>query len=243
MSKTIINDRLKNEINHFSNLSQTWWGARSDAGQKRYDNKAEIFKKMCHPNKNTTILEIGAGYGEFTHRIKDINAQITAIDITPKVVRASSKEFKGTKVKFKVGNASDLNFKENSFNIVCGISILHHLDYQKALADAYRVLKKGGKIFFTEPNLLNPHTYIGLTFPGLRKKMEYSPDEVALIRWNIEKILKRTGFKNVVVKNYDFLHPRTPKKLINLVMNLGAFLENIPFIKEISGSLIIYAKK
>lgn len=243
MNKKIVNNKLKNEVDHFSNLPQTWWGAKSAAGQKRYDNKAKIFKQMCQPNQNTRILEIGAGYGEFTRRIKDVNSKITAIDITPKVVNISQKKFGSRKIKFKVGNADNLNFKEGSFDIVCGISILHHVSYPEALYEAYRVLIKGGKIFFTEPNLLNPHTFIGLNFPGLRKKMEFSPDEVALLRWKVEKILKQIGFKGIIVRNYDFLHPKTPKKYINTVMKIGSFMENIVLVKEISGSLIIYAEK
>lgn len=235
--------RISNEIEHFSNLSEVWWGAKSFAGQKRYDNKAELFIKLCRPNKNSKILEIGAGYGEFTRRIIPIGAKIVGTDITPKVVKDCNRRYRQRNVSFKVENSDSLSFKKEKFDIVCGISILHHVEYEKTLKEVYRVLKKGGKIFFTEPNLLNPHILLGLNIPWVRAQMEYSPDEIALIRWKMEKLLKKIGFEDVTVRNYDFLHPKTPKILIPLIESIGLILEKTPLIKEISGSLIIYAKK
>ncbi|KKQ10596.1 MAG: hypothetical protein US19_C0002G0015 [Candidatus Daviesbacteria bacterium GW2011_GWB1_36_5] len=238
-----FNKRIKNEIDHFTHLPEIWWGAKTAAGQKRYDNKSKIFKKLCKIDKNKKVLEIGAGYGEFTKRILDSEAQIIATDVTPKVVKSCQKKFKNKDIKFKVEDSNNLSFKSNSFDVVCGISILHHVDAEKTLKECYRVLKKGGNIFFTEPNLLNPHILLGLNIPWIRSKMEYSDDETALIRLEVEKLLKKIGFKKIHVRNYDFLHPKTPKRMIPYIERIGEYLEEIPIIKEISGSLVIYAVK
>jgi hypothetical protein len=48
---------------------------------------------------------------------------------------------------------------------------------------------------------------------------------------------------NISVTPFDFLHPATPKKLINFIKNLGELLEKMPLIKEFSGSLLIYGRK
>ncbi len=234
--------RNKSEIDHFTKLDHIWWGAKTVAGQKRYDRRFELFKKRCKPSKKR-ILEIGCGDGEFTRRLIDLQAEIVGIDITPKVIEKAKKEFKKKKVKFVVGNIEKLKYRSNTFDIVCGISILHHVDTEKSLQEAYRVLKKDGQLFFSEPNLLNPHILLGLNIPWLRKKMEYSPDEVALIRWKMVKMLRDIGFSFVEVVNYDFLHPKTPSGLINIVEKASDSLEKIPLVKEISGSLIIYARK
>lgn len=235
--------RLRNEIEHFSALEHIWWGARTKAGQARYDHKLEQLKQICRPKKGDKILEIGCGDGEFTRRLATLDCNILATDITKKVVDRGRKFIKGKNIKFKVDNGEKMTSKSNYFDIVCGISILHHLNPEKALKEAYRVLKLGGQIFFTEPNLLNPHIFIGLNISALRSKMEYSPDETALIRWQVEKILKNLGFSIVLVKNHDFLHPKTPDWLIGVVMKFSNALEKMPIIKEISGSLIIWAKK
>lgn len=235
--------RIRNEIEHFSNLEHIWWGAKTKAGQIRYDNKLEQLKKICHPKKGQKILEIGCGDGEFTRRLASLDCNILATDITKKVVDRGRKTIKGKNVKFKVDDGEKMSSKNNYFDIVCGVSILHHLNPEKALKEAYRVLKFGGQLFFTEPNLLNPHIFIGLNIPAFRSKMEYSPDETALIRWQVQKILIEIGFSQSKVNNYDFLHPKTPASLIEVVTKLSNRLEKTPIIKEISGSLMIWAKK
>lgn len=235
--------RIKQEIKHFSNLEHIWWGAKTVAGQKRYDNKSRLFKKYCQPKVGSKVLEIGCGDGEFTKRIADEKLKIIATDVTPAVVKRAKETLNLRDVNFTVNNAENLSYGAGTFDVVCGISILHHLNTQKALEEAYRVLKKGGRIFFTEPNILNPIVYLGLNIGFLRKRMEFSPDETALFRWAITDMLEKIGYRKVEVRNYDFLLPHTPPSLINLVMKLSDKLEMIPVVKEFSGSLVIYAVK
>jgi SAM-dependent methyltransferase len=53
-------------------------------------------------------------------------------------------------------DANDLQFEDNSFDLVFGDAILHHLDFVKALDEIKRVLKPHGKMVFTEPLGNNP---------------------------------------------------------------------------------------
>ncbi|OGG15282.1 hypothetical protein A2875_00625 [Candidatus Gottesmanbacteria bacterium RIFCSPHIGHO2_01_FULL_46_14] len=235
--------RTKQEIEHFSNLGHIWWGAKTVAGQKRYDSKARLFRKYCRPKKAWVVLEIGCGDGELTKRIADGKIKITATDVTPTVINRAKNSLKLPRVEFTVKNAEKLDYDDNSIDVVCGISILHHLNTEKALEEAYRVLKPDGRLFFTEPNLVNPLVFLGLNLYYLRKKMEFSPGETALLRWNLSSMLKRIGFRKVVVKNYDFLFPLTPPRWVNMVSRLSDILEVIPLVKEMSGSLLIYAVK
>lgn len=235
--------RIDNEIKHFSNLDHIWWGAKTPAGQKRYDFKFQEFKKYCKPKTGYKILEIGCGDGEFTNRLAKLRTSIIATDITPEVIKRAKKLKKFKKIKFYVDNAEKMKFKDESFDIVCGISILHHIDYKKTVKEINRVLKPNGQAFFTEPNLLNPIIYAGLNLPFLRERMEFSRDEIALIRWQMEKVLLENNFSEVKSVNYDFVHPKTPVSLLTKVKDTSSVLEKIPIIKEFSGSLIIWAKK
>lgn len=237
--------RINNEIKHFTNLDHIWWGAKTPAGQKRYDVKYQRFIKYCKPIKNDRILEIGCGDGEFTRRLAvNKSLKIVGSDITPEVIkRAKSKYTKNKNISFEVENAEKFKSKNDKFDIICGVSILHHLNWKKTLKESYRILKDGGKIFFSEPNFINPFIFLSLHSKSLRKKFEFSPDETALVRWEVKRELKKIGFKNIRVDNFDFLHPNTPKKYISRVSKLSNVLEQTPIIKEISGSLIIYAQK
>lgn len=233
--------RIKNEIKHFSNLDHIWWGAKTVSGQTRYDKRYNLFRKLCNPKKGSKILEIGCGDGEFTKRLIETKSKILGTDITPAVIERARNEIKGA--KFIVDDAEKFSSKDSSIDIVCGISILHHVNYLKAFEQCYRVLKKNGTLFFSEPNYLNPIIFAALHSKWLKTRMEYSPDETALIRWEVEKILHMIGFTKVLVYNYDFLHPSTPAFLTKLVESISPSLEKVPIIKETSGSIIIWAKK
>lgn len=237
--------RIKNEIKHFSELEHIWWGARSYAGQRRYENKYKRFIAMCKPKSGAKVLEIGGGDGEFTRRLaKNKHINVLSTDLTPEVIQRARKIFsKNKKIKFSVSNAERMRYKNNSFDIICGVSILHHLNWRKSLKECLRLLRDGGQIFFTEPNYLNPFIFLCLHSKTLRKKYEYSPDEQAIVRWEMAKYLVKLGFREVNVLNYDFLLPSTPKKYVRPVERLSDMLEKLPLIKEVSESVIIYAKK
>jgi SAM-dependent methyltransferase len=65
-----------------------------------------------------------------------------------------------TKPDFRLMDAHELDFPDNTFNVVYGVGILHHLDYERALLEVLRVLKPGGAMIFYEPLALNPAAMI-----------------------------------------------------------------------------------
>lgn len=96
---------------------------------------------------------------------------------------------------------------------------------------------------FAEPNMLNPQILIQKNVPFIKRWLGDSPDETAVVRWRMKKLLKLTGFTDVKVFPYDFLHPAVPGFCIPTASFIGKVVEKIPVLKEIAGSVIIYAKK
>ncbi|NLT71168.1 MAG: class I SAM-dependent methyltransferase, partial [Verrucomicrobiaceae bacterium] len=77
-------------------------------------------------------------------------------------------------IEFLVMNCEEMKFPGNSFDVIFGNSILHHLDLEKTFTEMRRVLRPGGICLFTEPlghNLLI-NTYRRLT-PHLRTEDEH----------------------------------------------------------------------
>ena len=57
------------------------------------------------------------------------------------------------------------------------------------------------------------------------------------------ELLEQTGFRDVRIDLFDFLHPKTPIALIDGLNPFGRFLEKVPVIAEFAGSLYIRARE
>src|SRR5262249_10458822 len=55
------------------------------------------------------------------------------------------------RVSVLVTSAHDLPLPSNSFDVVFGIAILHHLDLDAVSREVFRVLRRGGRAIFQEP--------------------------------------------------------------------------------------------
>jgi ubiquinone/menaquinone biosynthesis C-methylase UbiE len=152
-------------------------------------------------------------------------------------------EIRSENITFKEENAYNLTFPPASYDTVVGSSVLHHLDIEKSLSEIFRVLKPGGSMIFTEPNMMNPQIALQKNIPWLKRKLGDSPDETAFFRWTLFKLLSKIGFRKIEIVPFDFLHPSIPPKMIGTISKIGNFTEKVPIFKEIAGSLFIRAIK
>jgi ubiquinone/menaquinone biosynthesis C-methylase UbiE len=104
------------------------------------------------------ILDIGSGSGHSIFPILHFfsGARIIASDLSPDMLLLLKNnlpdEIKCNNLSLLQLNAEDLAFKENSFDIVFGFSILHHLfSPEITLQQCSNVLKNGGLAVFFEP--------------------------------------------------------------------------------------------
>lgn len=238
--------RIKKEIEHSKKISQYAefiWGHTTKAGQLRIERRSQILNSLAELNVSQKVLELGCGTGEYTLRLFKISPKIIAIDISLLLIKQAKEKVKSSNVNFIVADAENLPFKDNTFDAVVGNAVLHHFDLDNAFEEIKRVLIPGGKIAFTEPNMLNPQNLIVKNIKLFKKLLGESPHERAFFKWQMSRFLINKGFRNVYVKPFDFLHPVTPNLLIPLVSRLGRILEKIPIIKEIAGSLMIKGVK
>lgn len=98
-------------------------------------------------------LEIGAGTGFFTLNLMlgGVIDQGTITDLSPKMVEVALRN--GAELDLRVdGTATDaetLPYDDDTFDLVCGHAVLHHIpDLDQALREVLRVLKPGGRFVF-----------------------------------------------------------------------------------------------
>ena len=116
------------------------------------------------------LLELGCGAGKMAVLLAKSGADVTAFDLSPLSVRTSRQlaALNNIDIDFAVASGENLPFASDSFDVIFGKSILHHLIIDLGKHEIYRVLKKGGKAVFVEPLGMNPV----LTF--VRKYVPYS---------------------------------------------------------------------
>jgi len=190
-----------------------------------------------------TVLELGCGTGSFTRELARSGADVVAIDVSLELLEIAKANCSAPNIQYQLQNAYSLGYSEAVFDSVVGSSVLHHLEINEALRDVYRVLKPAGSIYFTEPNMLNPQIAIQKNIPWIKRKLGDSPDETAFFRWPLRRLLEQTGYRDIRIDPFDFLHPKTPVAVIDSVNALGRFLESVPVMSEFAGSLYIRAIK
>jgi SAM-dependent methyltransferase len=241
----VLLNRLDHEIGHGRFLAQHGageiWNWESPAGKLRWARRVKMLSSHLKPG--TTVLELGCGTGSFTRELARSGADVVAIDVSPELLEIARANSSPPNVRYQIQNAYALSYSEGMFDSVVGSSVLHHLEIKEALRDIIRVLKPGGTIYFTEPNMLNPQIAIQKNVPWIKRKLGDSPDETAFFRWPLRRLLEQTGYRDVRIDPFDFLHPKTPVALIDCVSAFGRFLENVPVISEFAGSLYIRAIK
>lgn len=240
-----MSEKTENELAHGRRIAarpEFYWGWSGPAGRLRAARRAGMYRGGGLA-AGGEALEIGCGTGIFTALAAGGGARITAIDICPELLEKARAACRAPGAGFRLMNAERLDFADASFDCVYGSSVLHHLDLAAVLPELLRVLRPGGRLVFTEPNMLNPQILLQKNLPPLKRLMGDSPDETAFFRWRIKGVLERAGFSGVTAEPFDFLHPWTPAPLVPLAERLGLLLEKLPLVKEIAGSLLIQAAK
>jgi SAM-dependent methyltransferase len=236
--------RLANEVEHdrkIASQAEAIWNWDSPAGRRRAQRRAEAFIEHGRLAPGVRALELGCGTGIFLEQVARSGAQLHGLDLSlDLLVRARERLARISNVRLERGNAEAMPFPDGCFDVVYGSSVLHHLSLGPAFAEAFRVLKPGGRIVFAEPNLLNPQiAFVFLLAP--RERFGLSPDEMAFTRFRARAEMRAAGYTQVSVTPFDFLHPSVPERLIDRVARLGRGIEKVPGVREIAGSLLIHA--
>lgn len=136
-----------------------------------------------------SVLEYGCGLGSHAFSLADAGARrVVGIDISDESICRACERIGESRAPealcFEVMDAEAMDFEDDAFDLVCGSSILHHLDLERSLAELARVMHPEGEAVFYEPMGHNPiiNCFRRLT-PRLR-----TDDERPLTRRDLRQI-------------------------------------------------------
>jgi SAM-dependent methyltransferase len=193
-----------------------------------------------------TILELGAGSGLWTEQLAEvlksrnpITAAVFNDDLTSSL---EQKQLQNVKVVNVVRDLSTA-FAPETFDYIIGTAILCHNEYAQNLRALMTLLKPGGQILFFEANHWNPQVLIKNTVPAIGHWAGHAGCQAPMRKYKLMKTASHAGFTNIEVIPFDIVHPRIPRKLIQALQSFSYIAEHAPLIRELCGTLYIWAKK
>jgi SAM-dependent methyltransferase len=117
--------------------------------QHRYQKEWHIPAAADFQSSNgLRVLEIGCGLGTDGAEFAKAGADYTGVDLTNAAVDLARQRFEmfGLPGKFRTADAEQLDFPDESFDVVYSHGVLHHTpDIDSAVREIHRVLRPGGK--------------------------------------------------------------------------------------------------
>lgn len=120
----------------------------------------EYFKKQ-NEKAPLKVLDLGAGQGALTQRLFDMGYEVSACDLFPEY-------FKYPKVKCeRVDVTENFPYSDNTFDLVIAIEVTEHiLDHENFFREINRILKPGGRLYISTPNILSLKSRMRFLFQG-----------------------------------------------------------------------------
>lgn len=153
-----------------------WW----------YKSKRNLFEKILKKfNRNfERCLDIGCGVGSNFEILKNFSEEVVGIDYSDNALKYCKGKKYSNLIKM---DATDMDFKENTFDLVICSDVLEHVNDSRTVKEILRVLKPNGVFIFSVP----AHNYLwGPTDEISNHVKRYEKNELkSLFRDNF-KILK-----------------------------------------------------
>ena len=200
-------DEYDEYASEFSNSRQHFW------------DELKFLKNYA--NRGDRVLDIGCGNGRLSDMFIDNDIDYTGVDFSKSLIEIA-KEERGKNGTFIQADALKLPFKDNSFDTVFSIAVIHHIPSKenrvKFVSEANRVLKPGGVFILTAWNTLQWRFLKSHTLHSLKKVFGLSDLNLGdiiipfgkdkrqryihtLTKRSIRKLLKKNGFSEISVQD------------------------------------------
>lgn len=146
----------------------------------------------------TRLLDIACGTGVAARAAADLGARVTGVDFSPAMLAMARGLHPD--IDFHAGDAEALPFADASFAAAMANFGIHHVEHpERAIAEARRVLKRGGTLAFTVWAAPEDNTAWRIVFEAVKAcgRLDVpmpAGNDSAATRENFARLVKEAGF-------------------------------------------------
>ena len=238
-----MTDRLQREQSfHDKRFSEPTERARKVGRFYHLATSAQAdYRRLLAAQPADWALEYGCGATNHALDLAQNGIRVVGIDISSVALHLARQTTDAENVSFSQMNAEGLALGNNSFDLVYGTGILHHLDLEAALSEIARVLQPNGRAIFIEPL---GHNIFFNAFRTLTPNIR-SPDEHPLL---IKDLALFNRFFGIVETHYYYFTTLVLTPLANLRMfptllkaaeTVDQTLFKLPFLQKQAWQILI----
>ncbi len=180
---------------------------RKDRAREYFDELAGKFGRSYVPGRSwqalahtlitllpaQTVADLGAGEGTLSQLLAKTAKQVIAVDNSPKMVEFGvelAKRHGFANLEYRLGDIEEPPITKGSIDLAILSQALHHAIHpERAIASAYRILKKGGRLVILD---LLSHRFE-------RARELYADHWLGFSEVQLHQWLEEAGFKNIEV--------------------------------------------
>lgn len=140
---------------YYNHLGDAWYDADDDPiavlrAERKVKNPWVIARIKKHfESTNIRIADIACGGGFLANDMAKEFAHVSALDASESSLETAKRNDTTGKVNYQHGDAYNLPFDDNSFDVVCTMDFLEHIDDpERVIKECSRILKPGGLFFY-----------------------------------------------------------------------------------------------
>ncbi|WP_455393238.1 class I SAM-dependent methyltransferase [[Eubacterium] cellulosolvens] len=173
---------------HYNEISQVY-----DVSRAANIETVEKIVRLLRIDKNSALLDMGCGTGNYTAALSKTSKNIIGIDNSTGMIRQARAKF--PTLQFICGDIMSIPFKSEILDGAMAVQVLHHVgNKEKFLQETYRVLRKGSyfAIHTCSHKQLLAFWFCHYFPEGLEKEIERIPDTNV-----IASLLENAGFSDI----------------------------------------------
>ena len=176
IDKSQKSKNTKIKLKEFYDSSQDYLDRLNKHDEQAFMPYVSLCKKYL--SKGSTILDAGCGTGLSSYLLAKAGFKVVGTDISELFLSRGIKKYKGQKgLSFKVCDAAEMPFPNQSFDAVCSYDLLEHVvDVAAVLKEMSRITKKGGLVIISATNHLDPVVHFKNVIKW-KRKIFYKPWE------------------------------------------------------------------